>query len=143
MIYFISSKFMNLSMNWEKNIFYWKKSNFEPTGNSEPTTEYLALGKPLATFPNWNSFFFFFFYVWIHKDWVFSLQWMFHNSDRSDKLFSHICFTYSSIHTFSWVLQQKLVSAKKCYHLTEFIIFMKVRIVCKIQILHHFTKCVS
>ena len=52
-------------------IFYWKKSNFEPTGNSEPTTEYLALGKPLATFPYWNSFFFFFFFE-IFGNWNFS-----------------------------------------------------------------------
>ena len=33
--------------NREKCIFHWEKWNFERTGNSVHTTEYLALGKTL------------------------------------------------------------------------------------------------
>ena len=52
----VMDQFMNLSIDWEKHVFHWEMQNFEPIGDSEPTTEYLALGKPLATFPIWNSF---------------------------------------------------------------------------------------
>ena len=33
MRYSITSNFNNLSMNWEKYVFYWEKSNFEPIMN--------------------------------------------------------------------------------------------------------------
>ena len=47
MRYFISSNFKNLSMNWEKYAFHWKKWNFEPIMNSEHMAKLLALVKTL------------------------------------------------------------------------------------------------
>ena len=36
-------KFKNLSKNWKKYVFHWKKMNFEDIGNSVYTAEFLAL----------------------------------------------------------------------------------------------------
>ena len=47
MRYFISSNFKNLSMNWEKYVFHWKKWNLEPIMNSEHMAKLLALVKAL------------------------------------------------------------------------------------------------
>ena len=38
-------KYLSMKLNWEKLIFHWEKWKFEPTGNSEHTTEIVALGK--------------------------------------------------------------------------------------------------
>ena len=35
---------LNLSINWEKHVFYWENWNFEPIGKSAQTIEFLALG---------------------------------------------------------------------------------------------------
>ena len=38
-------KCFSLKMNKEKSVFYFEKKNFEPTGNTKHTTEYLTFGK--------------------------------------------------------------------------------------------------
>ena len=43
----INFKYFSLKMNMGKYIFPWEKQNFESTGKSTHTTEYLAFGKTL------------------------------------------------------------------------------------------------
>ena len=43
----LNFKYLSMKMKWEKWNFHCKKLNFEPTGNSVHTSEYLALGKAL------------------------------------------------------------------------------------------------
>ena len=47
-------KFKNLSKNWEKCVFHWEELNFEHTGNSVHTAEFLALGKALNIYINYS-----------------------------------------------------------------------------------------
>ena len=47
MRYFISSNFINLSVNWKKYVFYWEKWDFQPIMNSAHMAELLAFVKAL------------------------------------------------------------------------------------------------
>ena len=46
----IFSIFKNLSINWEKCVFYFEKWDFDPIGNSEHTRKFLDLRKALLIF---------------------------------------------------------------------------------------------
>ena len=50
-------KFKNLSKNWEKYVFQWKKCNFKQIDNSVHTTEFLALGNYLNIYFNYLMFY--------------------------------------------------------------------------------------
>ena len=40
-------KYSSIKMNWQKEIFHWKKWSFEPTENSVHTTGFFVLGNAL------------------------------------------------------------------------------------------------
>ena len=56
-------KFKNLSTNWEKYVFYWKKWNFKSIGNTAYITKPLALAKALNKYVDY----------WIYIYWLFDV----------------------------------------------------------------------
>ena len=56
--YSITSKYNNLSKNWEKYGFCWEKLNFEHIGNFVHITEFLTLvGKAVKIYINYMMFY--------------------------------------------------------------------------------------
>ena len=57
MRYSIISNLKNLSINWEKYVFDWKKTNFETIANYVRTAKLLLLGRALNIYFDYFMFY--------------------------------------------------------------------------------------